>query len=533
MSKASGTALWLSDRVDDWISASVGEVLARRAEENAGDPAVQWIDPDGTVTTLSYGELYTESVQRARRLSSLAGHGETIAVLAPNSLEWLLVEFASALAGTVLVPINPAMGDEEVAHILDLTHAGVLLTVDDYRGRPLDARMRTLAATRTDPLRVLNMATWTEEVEASGDLPPVRPDHPFIIQYTSGTTGRPKGALHTHQAALNAGATWCRDWGHGADDVLATAAPLFHVGGSITVALGTIALGASVALMASYDPALLVRVLETTGATVLAAVPTILFDLLEQTGFSPDQVPRLRTVMGGGAFVPPETIRSIEEQFGVRCVVTYGQSEAPAILQTRREDPIDIRATTLGRPLPGRDVRIVRPDGSTADDGEVGQICTRSDMRMLEYFGQPVQTAEVIDADGWLHTGDLGSMDANGYIRSHGRARDVIIRGGENIYPDEVERILRQHDSVLDVAVVAAPDPRWGEVPVGFVQPSPGRDIDTAVLTDFGRTKLAGFKIPRRWVIVEDFPRTATGKIRKVDLRQQLSDSPATKDAHG
>ncbi len=531
--KAEATALWLRDPVADWITGSIGEVLRRRAEEGGDHPALHWMDAAGTITTLSYRELYAASRERASALLSLAAPGDAVAVFAPNSREWLLVELGSALAGTVLVPINPAMPDDEVEHILDLTQARVVLTVESYRGQRLEERMRALAATRSDPLVVLNLSSWAQEVRGGADISPVKSDHPFIIQYTSGTTGRPKGALHTHESALNAGAIWCRDWGHGAGDVLATAAPLFHVGGSITIVLGTIAVGASVALMASYEPSLLLRLLAETEATVLAAVPTVLFDLLEQPEFSREQLPRLHTVMGGGADVSPETIRSIEEGFGVRCVVTYGQSEAPAVLQTRRDDPLEMKATRLGRPLPGRDVRIARSDGSTADDDEVGQICTRSAMRMVEYFGQPMETAQVVDSEGWLYTGDLGAMDATGYVSSHGRARDVIIRGGENIYPEEVERVFRQHDSVVDVAVVAAPDSRWGEVPAGFVQPAPGCQVDTADLVSFGRARLASFKVPRQWVVVEEFPRTATGKIRKADLRGRLSDSSATKEAHG
>jgi fatty-acyl-CoA synthase len=257
-----------------------------------------------------------------------------------------------------------------------------------------------------------------------------------------------------------------------------------------------------------------------------------LFDLLDRPGFIPQEVPHLHTVVGGGAFVPPDTIRRVEEQFGVQCIVSYGQSESPAMLQTQRDDAADIKAGSLGRPLPGRDVRIALADGTTAADGVVGEICTRSKMAMLGYIGQPEATAEVIDGAGWLHTGDLGEMDANGYITFHGRARDVIIRGGENIYPDEVEHAMLDHPSVSAVAVVGAPDERWGEVPVGFVLPAPACDIDGEDLTTFGRRRLAPFKVPKRWVAVTSFPLTSSGKVRRVELRERLSDQGIVQPVH-
>lgn len=527
MGKATGHALWLQDPGDEWMANSVGEILRRGADEYGDRPAIHWPHPHGHLTTLDYATVYTEAARLARCLLSVVDPGTAVAVYTPNSVELVLFELASALAGTVLVPINPAMGDEEVEHIVNLTGARMILTVDEYRGSALLDRVATLAAARLPGLQVLNLPAWAEGADGTATLPSVRPQDRFIIQYTSGTTGKPKGALHTHEAALNAGAKWCQGWGHTVDDVLATAAPMYHVGGSIGVVLGTVATGASMGLMAAYDPALLIGLLKGSRATVLAAVPTILFDLLDQPGFSPSQLPHLRTVMGGGAFVPPDTIRSVEDRFNVQCIVTYGQSESPAILQTRRDDPITVKATMLGCPLPGRDVRIARADGSTASDGEVGEICTRTAMRMTEYVGQPAETASVIDSDGWLHTGDLGSMDASGYVQSRGRARDVIIRGGENIYPDEVENAIREHGAVSEVAIVGAAHERWGEVPVGFVVPAPGRQIDTEELTAFGRTKLAGFKIPRKWVVMSSLPLSPNGKVRKVELRQSLSDQSA------
>lgn len=523
MGKVRGSSLWLAGTNGEWIGQSVGECLRQRATDDGDRPAIHWPQPsaDG-LTKLDYRTVYAQACRLARSLAGLVDPGSSVAVYSPSSVEWVLLELASALAGTVLVPMNPAMTGTEVDYILRLAQVRVVFTVEEYRGRALEDELHALTIQSLPGLVVLNLPRWARDAGGAAALPEVSPADRFIIQYTSGTTGKPKGAVHTHEAALNAGAGWCRDWGHAADDVLITPAPLFHVGGSIAAVLGTVATGASMGIMSQYDPAALVRLVEDSRATVLGAVPTILFDLLAQPGFSADRLPHLHTIIGGGAYVPPDTVRAIEEKFGVDFIVSYGQSESPAILQTRRDDPLEIKAGSLGRPLPGRDVRIARRDGSTADDGQVGEICTRSRMDMVSYIGQPSATAEVIDREGWLHTGDLGAMDANGYVAPHGRARDVIIRGGENIYPDEVEYEMRLHPAVSAVAVVAAPDDRWGEIPVGFVVPTGVGVFDPAELTAFGRNKLASFKVPKRWITVESLPTTASGKVRRIELRQRL-----------
>jgi fatty-acyl-CoA synthase len=522
LSKVSGISLWLRGEDVPWLSESIGETLRLRAKQSGQSPAIHWPLQTGGITTLDYQTLFSAATRLARGLLRHVRPGDAVALCAPNSLEWVLVEHASALAGTVLVPMNPAMGDGELTHILRRTSARVVLTVEEYRGQPVGDRLRAIAVEAIPGLGVIDLPGWAVEADGDASLPNVPAQSRFLIQYTSGTTGRQKGAVLSHESALNASALWCGDWGHSSDDVLVTASPLHHVGASITGLLGTLAMGASIALMPQYDPQSLSALLAHVRGTVLAAVPTMLFDLLDQPDFRPDQLPHLHTVMGGGARVPPETIRYIEAAFGVQFVVTYGQSESPAILQTRRNDPTEVKAGSLGRPLPGRDVRIARADGSTAKDGEIGEICTRSKLRMLEYVGQPEATAEVIDADGWLHTGDLGAMDVEGFVASHGRKRDVVIRGGENIYPDEVENAMLEHPAVAAVAVVGAPDDRFGEVPVGFVVPVLGAEIDAADLTSFGRAKLAAFKIPKRWITVDSFPLTASGKVRKIDLRACL-----------
>lgn len=523
MGKQAGWALWLRDDAIGWNPASIGEQLTTIAEKAGDSPALHWATGPDQIQTRTYRQPHAEASRLARGLLSAVEPGAAVALCAPNSVDWVLTELASALAGTVLVPMNPAMADPELRHILDLSGAELVLTVDAYRGRGLADRMRALGDTAVRTPRVLDLHSWAASADGTAGLPQVTPDDPFLVQYTSGTTGRPKGAVHTHASALNSAARWCEDWGHRETDVLVAPVPLHHVGASVNALLGSLATGASLALMGDYDPAVLVALLSLTRATVLAAVPTMLFDVLRQPGFDPARLPCLHTVAGGGAAVPATTVRSIETTFGVRFVVCYGQSESPAILQTRREDPVDLKAATLGRPLAGRDVRVSRTDGTVAADGEIGEICTRSAMRMTGYLGQPDATAEVIDDEDWLHTGDLGAMDANGYITFHGRAREVIIRGGENLYPGEIEAVLARHPAVLAVAVVGAPDERWGEVPVAFIVAAPGTAVVPEELQAFGREYLAPFKVPRRWVEVAALPLTASGKVRKIELRARLA----------
>lgn len=523
MGKIDGQSLWIRESDYPWLDLSVGALLEQRARSDADRAALHWYEHPDRLSTLTYEDVFRESSRLARGLLELVEPGETVAVCSPNSIEWVLLEYACALSGTVLVPINPAMREDEFAHILGMTSCRTVFTVDTYRGRNIGTALRSVGDASVPGLRVFDLADWAATATSGGTLPAVAPNSPFIIQYTSGTTGRPKGAVLSHAASINAGALWVGGWDQRADDILVTAAPLHHIGGSVAIVLGVLATGSSFGTLGSYSVESLIALVKAARATVMAAVPTILYDLLEQPGFSPDQLPELRAVMGGGAYVPPESIRTVESRFGVECVVTYGQSEAPAFLQSRRDDPPELKATSLGRPLPGRDVRIALPDGSTASDGVVGEICTRSEMRMVGYYGQPQASAEVIDSGGWLHTGDLGTMDANGYVTSHGRARDVIIRGGENIYPDEVEAVLSTHEAIAEMAIVAESDPRWGEVPVGFVVLKDGHDLEDAELLEYGRDRLASFKVPKKWIRTEALPMTSSGKVRRVELRKMLS----------
>ncbi|WP_322760075.1 fatty acid--CoA ligase family protein, partial [Frankia sp. Cr2] len=268
-------------------------------------------------------------------------------------------------------------------------------------------------------------------------------------------------------------------------------------------------------IVPEFDPVLVLDLAERSHATFMGGVPTMYMAMLDAPDFAARDLRSLRGLLGGGSTVPPVLVRRIEEAFGARMVIGYGQSESPCIAQTWLDDCDLDKSETVGQPLPHRDVRIVRPGTTeTAMLEEIGELCTRSAMTMDGYVGDTPVSSDVVDADGWLHTGDMCSMDGRGLLRFHGRLREVIIRGGENIYPREVEEALMQHPDVAQIAVVGIADDHWGEEVAAFVLPVPGTAPSVDELTVFARMLLAPFKIPRGWAFVSSFPLTASGKIK-------------------
>ncbi len=429
------------------------------------------------------------------------------------------------------MPLNPAMGEHELEQILRLTAPDLVLGAESYRGIAVTDRLQRIADRLPHPATVAPLDAFVAAALTAVPDATITADAaaPVLIQYTSGTAGRPKGAVIAHAAALNIAINFVHGWAHGPGDILAGPLPLHHVAGTIGGLLANLTVGASYAFLPAYDPTAVIRLVEATDATVLAAVPTMLYDLQRQPGFDPQRLSSLRVVLGGGAAVPESTVHDIEATFAVEFLVAYGQSESVGITQTHPGDPPDVKARTIGRPNPGRVVKIA--DLETSEPvpvGTVGEICQRSTQQMTHYLGMPEATALTIDADGWLHTGDLGSMDDAGNITFRGRARDVIVRGGENIYPDQVEAAYADAPGLAAIAVVSAPDERWGEIPVGVVVLAGGAPLDERALEQHGRSRLARFQVPRRWVTVDELPLTASGKVRKVEVellvRQLLDD---------
>jgi fatty-acyl-CoA synthase len=506
------------------LGVTIGELLRERARDHADRAALRWPSDDG-IRDLTYAQLLSRAERLARALLERAEPGDRIAVWAHNSVEWVELEYACALAGLVLAPFNTAWVDAEVEHALALTRPRALFAATESRGSPLLER-----ATRLAPDVVVRDIEAVRDLTPVGDtaLPELGVEAPFLIQFTSGTTGSAKGALLSHRAALNSANQNVQVNGRDGD-VWLNPVPLHHIGGSVHLVLGALCMAGTYTVMPRYDLDMLADLLVPTGATRTGGVPTILLGMLDHPRFQPRDV-QLRVVGLGGTTVPAPLVERIEREFGAKVSIAYGQSECPAISNTAPDDPPEIKAETVGQPVSHSEVKIVSPTtGETLRRGEVGEVCVRSPMQMDEYIENPVATAATIDADGFLHTGDLASMDEAGILRIQGRSRDVIIRGGENIYPAEVEGALMRHDAVVHAAVVGFDDERWGQQVAAFVQLDEGSALSEAELTEFVSKHVAHFKVPRLWRFVSSFPLTASGKIRKVELEQQLAGETATR----
>jgi fatty-acyl-CoA synthase len=521
------------DRSEPVLEMTVGDALRHAAREWGSRPALV----DGSAVGAqrwSFADLLRDAEQAAHALRRHFGQGEHVAVWAPNSPEWIVLEFGAALAGLTLVTVNPAYWASELAYVLDQSEAVGLFTVAEYRGRDLLAVVSDVQSRLSHLRRVISFADWREFVAAPArrvDLAAVTPDDIAQIQYTSGTTGVPKGALLRHRGLVNNARFFARCIGAAADDVWVNPMPLFHTAGCGLVTLGALQTGSAQVLLPGFDAARMLTLIERERATITLGVPTMLIGILECPDFAERDLSSLRLVASGGAPVAPELVRRVEREMGADMAIGYGQTEAsPYITHTVPGESMPDWAATVGRPLPWSEVKIVDPEsGLTLPIGQAGEICTRGYAVMKGYFNQPEATAAALDPDGWLHTGDLGSMDAMGYCRVVGRLKDMIIRGGENIYPREIEELLCSHPQVADAAVVGVPDRAWGEIPVAFIR-SIGASPSEQDLSGFCRQHLASYKTPRHWRFVDRFPQTASGKVQKFALRDAFH---IPEDEHG
>jgi len=523
------SAYWPAGRVESVQEQTVGDLLRAAVERAPDAPALV----EGLAGTdrrrWSYGRLLTESEQAARALLGRFAPGERVAVWANNIPEWILLEMAAALAGLTLVTVNPALRSDELRHVLRQSRSSGVFLLQECRGNPM---ADTLAAVRPD-LPELRESVLFEDWNtfcSSGSpteaLPEVSPEWPAQIQYTSGTTGLPKGAvLHHRGITNNARLSYVDILDMRPGEAGVNAMPLFHTAGCVLATLSSIASLGTQVLMPFFDPGLHLRLIEQERSVGVVGVPTMLLALLAHPDFPRTDTSSVGWALSGGAPVAPQLQRRVEQLLGVPMHIIYAQTEAsPGITMTRADDDPDDRAETLGRPLPAIEVKIIdAADGSTVAPGAVGELCTRGYHVMTGYFDAPEQTAAAIDDDRWLHTGDLASMDERGYCRIAGRLKDMIIRGGENIYPREIEDVLFTHPGVAEAAVVGVPDQVWGEQVAAFVRPAPGSRPTEADLIALCRQRLAPHKTPGYWRFVDAFPLTGSGKIQKSRLREAFT----------
>ena len=557
----------------DLLDTTIGDLLDRRADELPTQEAIVYsCYPEfGDALTLrwTYQEYRERANQVARGLIALGlDKGDHIAVWAVNLPEWLLLEMAAAKAGLVLVTVNPVLRAQEVEYILKQGDVQALFFMARIRDHDCLATVRSMttpgtrfgavSSERLPMLRYVSMvgAPPTDPEEQYGWRPTlfqemvaggaqvseeersvrqasVNPRDPVQIQYTSGTTGFPKGAILHHYGILNNAMLFARRWGLRQSDRYCNPMPFFHTAGCVCAVLGSLYSGSTLHPLLAFDPLKALQIIGHEGCTTLVAVPTMLLVMLQHPDFATSDLSSLSRVGTGGTPVPVYLMEQVKERMGADVCIVFGQTEtSPIITQTLPSDPFDLKAATVGIPLPHTEVKIIHPaTGDIVPCGERGELCCRGYLVMQGYYKMPEKTAATIDEEGWLHTGDLATMDAQGYVNIVGRLKDMVIRGGENLFPAEIEEFLIRHPRVADAQVLGVPDAFFGEELLAVVRSREGVQLTEQELRDYCQGQISHQKIPRYFQFVESYPMTASGKVQKFVLREQAIKALGLEDA--
>ena len=505
--------------------STIGENLEQIANEYPRREALVEITQAGNVgRRWTYNELYTQSQVLAQALASRFDKGEHIVVWSPNSPEWVLMEYAAAMAGLVIVTANPALQENELRYIIEQSEAVALFLVKEFRGNPMAEIARKAIADNSRIREIIDLqdeSALFDNKTGNNNLPEVQAEDAAQIQYTSGTTGFPKGAVLSHLGLINNATFYAARCGVTADSTWINIMPMFHTSGCGMVTLGCLSSGCRMVLVSLFDADKVVDLIENFHADIILGVPTMVLALLEAQEAQPRNCDSLKVVSCGGANVAPEMIRRVQASFGCAFSTLYGQTEyCPVITQHHLDDSIEDICKTIGQPLSQTDVSIQSvTERDILPINEVGEICARGPCTMLAYYANAEATTDALDTEGWLHTGDLGKMDARGYVTITGRVKEMIIRGGENHFPAEIENVLREHESISDVAVVGIPDDKWGEVIAAFIR-FHDQHASAEALKTFCRERMSPQKTPTLWRQVEAFPLTGSGKIQKFKLRE-------------
>jgi fatty-acyl-CoA synthase len=511
----------------DTIGANLDRAVAAHPDREA------LVDcPSGRRWT--YAEL-ADAVDRlaAGLLADGVAKGDRVGIWAPNCPEWVLVQYATARIGAILVNINPAYRVHELEYVLRQSGISVLVSFTAYKTSDYRQMVEQVRGACPDLRTVVYIGEPSWDRVATGSAPgpelaaragELSCDDPINIQYTSGTTGFPKGATLSHHNILNNGFFVGELLRYTPQDRVCLPVPFYHCFGMVMGNLGATSHGACVVIPApTFDPAATLRAVATERATSLYGVPTMFIAELGLPEFAEHDLSSLRTGVMAGSPCPVEIMkRVIAEMNMAEVAICYGMTEtSPVSTQTRPGDDLERRTATVGRAMPYVEIKIVDPaTGLTVPRGEPGELCTRGYSVMLGYWNEPDKTAEAIDAARWMHTGDLAVMRDDGYVNIVGRIKDMIIRGGENVYPREIEEFLYAHPKVSDVQVVGVPDERYGEQILAYViLADPARTLTQEEVAEFCRGRLAHFKVPRYVRVVDGFPMTVSGKVRKVELR--------------
>lgn len=534
------------------IRQTVGELLAVKAQEIPNHEALVY--PDRGLR-YSYSEFNRICEKVAKGLIALGiKKGENVAAWSTNIPEWVSLQFGTAKMGAVLVTVNTNYRSTELEYLLKQSDCTTLFLIEDYRDHSYINTIYELCpelelsepgkleSKRLPLLKniiilgekkykgaynwsdILEMAEKVTDEELTMRMEELDPDDVINMQYTSGTTGFPKGVMLTHYNLTNNGYNIARCMNLGQLDRLCIPVPFFHCFGCVIGTLAAVSVGATMVPVQEFDPEKVLWTVEKEKCTALHGVPTMFIAELNHPNFGNYNLSTLRTGVMAGSNCPVEVMKNVISKMNMsEITICYGQTESsPVITQTRVDDPLELRVETVGRALPNVEVKIVEP-GTTRElpYNQQGELCTRGYQVMKGYYKNPEATKEAIDEDGWLHTGDLAVMDEAGYCRITGRLKDMIIRGGENVYPREIEEFLYSHPKVLDAQVIGVPDDKYGEEVLAWIILKDGETATPEDIKEFCRGKISRHKIPKHIFFTDSYPMTASGKIQKYKLREQ------------
>jgi fatty-acyl-CoA synthase len=524
------TAKLLGDTTTEILNMTSFQLLeraARIAPDRIGLKQPYYLDQPELAWT--YAEFLGDAKKLASFLARHFRHGDRLAIWAPNRAHWFLYQFAAAQLGIVLVTLNPALRPVELEYMLGKSQAKGIILDRDFRGSDMIAALDSVRSSLPDLKHILLFDEWRDHLASgSGDPPPTtgNPLDPALIVFTSGTTGKPKGAVITHYAAVNNANLCAIRSGIKPGSVWLTTLPTFHVGGPVTNCLGAISQQHTQVVMPPFDAGMILELIERERVNFMPLVPAMLIPMVEHPTFPERDVSSLEAFMIGGTTITPSFVTMAREKLGADIQVIYGQTELCAeVTKTERGDPDEVLLHTVGTPLPHTSLKIADiVTRGVRDVGEVGEICIKSPFATIGYFGDAEATKTLFDDDGYLCTGDLGLVTEDGKLRITGRLKEVIIRGGENIYPREIEDALAEYPGIAESAVIGLPHERWGEEVAAVLRPSEGVTIDINAVRAFIEQRVSRFKIPMHWKIMNDFPRNPSGKIQKYALKEQFVD---------